>query len=155
MRTKIQAAQLASRSGVTTVIAAGSEPDVLLRLVAGEPLGTRFAPVISHLEGRKRWLLAEQPRGAVRVDAGAADRLRTGGASLLPVGVTAVEGEFERGEPLAVRGPDGVTVAHGLTNYNSDDLRRLRGARSHRIIEILGYSYGDAVIHRNNLVLLV
>jgi glutamate 5-kinase len=155
MRTKIQAAQLASRSGVTTIIAAGSEPDVLLRLAAGEPLGTRFAPVVSHLEGRKRWLLAEKPRGAVRVDAGAADRLRTGGASLLPVGVTTVEGDFERGEPLAVRAPDGAAIAHGLTNYNSDDLRRLRGAKSHRIIEILGYSYGDAVIHRNNLVLLV
>ncbi|MGQ9886861.1 MAG: glutamate 5-kinase [Aggregatilineales bacterium] len=154
MRTKIQAAQLASRSGVTTVIAAGSEPDVLLRLVAGEPLGTRFAPAVSHLESRKRWLLAEQPRGAVMVDAGAAERLRTRGASLLPVGVTAVEGEFERGEPLAVRGPDGAPLAHGLTNYSSDDLRRLRGVKSHQIIEILGYSYGDAVIHRNNLVLL-
>ena len=154
MLTKIQAAQLASRSGVTTIIASGNEPDVLPRIAAGETLGTRFEPMTSRLESRKRWLLAEKPRGIVRIDTGAAERLRRGGASLLPVGVTAVEGEFERGEPLAVLGPDGVEMAHGLTNYSSEDLRRLRGVKSSRIIEILGYSYGDAVIHRNNMVLL-
>lgn len=155
MVTKIQAAQLASRSGVMTVIAAGSEPDVLTRIVEGETLGTRFLPIVSQLEGRKRWLLAEKPHGSVKVDLGAVQKLLRGGASLLPVGITAVEGDFERGETLAVFAPDGKKIAHGLTSYAREDLARLCGVQSQRIVEILGYSYGDAVIHRNNLVLLV
>lgn len=155
MATKIEAAQLATRSGVLTVIAGGSEPDVLARLVAGEAVGTRFLPVVSQVESRKRWLLAEKPHGLLRVDAGAAQKLLRGGASLLPVGVTAVEGVFERGELLGVVTPEGRKIAHGLTSYSSADLNRLCGAQSARIVEILGYTYGDAVIHRNNLVLLV
>jgi glutamate 5-kinase len=154
MVTKIQAAQLAGRSGVATIIASGSEPNVLARIISGEGLGTRFEAVNSHLEGRKRWLLAEKPRGTVIVDAGAAKKLLKGGASLLPVGVTDVESNFERGEALAVVAPDGVKIAHGLTNYASGELRKLRGAQSGQIVEILGYTYGDAVIHRNNMVLL-
>jgi glutamate 5-kinase len=154
MVTKIQAAQLASRSGVATIIASGSEPNVLTRIIGGEALGTRFEAVNSHLEGRKRWLLSEKPRGTVIVDAGAARKLLKGGASLLPVGVTDVESNFERGEALAVVGPDGVKIAHGLTNYASGELRKLRGVQSGQIVEILGYTYGDAVIHRNNMVLL-
>jgi len=154
MVTKIQAAQLASRSGVATVIASGSEPDVLARILAGETIGTRFEAVNSHLEGRKRWLLAEKPRGTVIVDAGAAKKLLKGGASLLPVGITDVESNFERGETLAVVGPDGVKIAHGLTHYASSELRKLRGVQSSQIVDILGYTYGDAVIHRNNMVLL-
>ncbi|GIL13252.1 MAG: glutamate 5-kinase [Chloroflexota bacterium] len=155
MVTKIQAAQLASRSGVTTVIASGKEPDVLARIIAGEPLGTRFEPVVSHLEGRKRWLLADKPRGRLYVDAGAANKLLKGGASLLPVGITGVEGAFERGETVAVFAPDGREIAHGLTSYSSADVLKLRGIKSAKIAETLGYTYGDAVIHRNNLVVLV
>jgi glutamate 5-kinase len=155
MVTKIEAAQLATRSGVLTVIAGGTEPDVLARLVVGEAVGTRFLPVVSQVESRKRWLLAEKPHGLLRVDAGAAQKLLRGGASLLPVGMTAVEGVFERGELLGVLTPDGKKIAHGLTSYSSDDLGKLCGAQSARIVEILGYTYGDAVIHRNNLVLLV
>lgn len=154
MATKLQAAQLASRSGVTTVIAAGKEPNVLTRIVGGEALGTRFEPTTSHVESRKRWLLAEKPHGALVVDSGAAKKLLTGGVSLLPVGVTDVRGQFTRGEHLAVIAPDGQRIAHGLTNYSSQDIKRLQGAKSHRITEILGYTYGDSVIHRNNLVLL-
>ncbi len=154
MATKIQAAQLASRSGVTTVIASGKEPDILARLLAGEALGTRFEPAVSHLESRKRWLLADKPRGLLRVDTGAANKLLKGGASLLPVGVTAVEGEFSRGEVVAVFAPNGREIAHGLTSYDSADAARLRGAKSAQIVDILGYTYGDALIHRNNLVVL-
>jgi glutamate 5-kinase len=154
MVTKIQAAQLASRSGVPTVIASGKEADIITRLVNGEDIGTRFEPQGTLLESRKRWLLTEQTRGSLRVDAGAAKKLLTGGASLLPVGVTAVEEEFERGAILSVTAPDGRQIAHGLSNYDSKDLRRLCGVKSRRISEILGYSYGDAVIHRNNMVLL-
>ncbi len=154
MVTKIQAAQLASRSGVTTVIASGNESDVLLRLLAGESIGTRFEATTTHLESRKRWLVMDKPRGILRVDSGAARAVRSGGASLLPVGVVAVEGTFERGDTLAVFDPANLEIAHGLAGYHSADLRQICGVKSERIIEILGYSYGDAVIHRNNMVLL-
>ncbi len=154
MATKIEAAQLASRSGVTTVIAAGREKSVLVRIVDGEQVGTRFEKNVTHLESRKRWLLAEKPHGTLTVDAGAARKLLTGGVSLLPVGVTAVKGEFTRGEHLAVVNPEGRKIAHGLTNYNSADVQRLCGIKSRHITEVLGYTYGDAIIHRNNLILL-
>ncbi len=154
MVTKIQAAHLASRSGVLTVIANGKEPDVLIRLLAGESLGTRFLPVSSHVESRKRWLLADKVRGRLHVDAGAARKLLKGGASLLPVGMTEVENEFERGELVGVVDPGGQVIARGLTSYSSADLHRLCGVQSQQITEILGYSYGDAVIHRNNMVVL-
>lgn len=154
MITKLQAAQLASRGGVTTIIAGGREPRILERLLAGEQIGTRFEAQTTRLESRKRWLLTEQPRGVVRIDAGAARKLQTSGASLLAVGVVGVEGRFERGATVLVTGPDGKEIAHGLTSYDSEELRRLCGVRSDRIAEILGYTYGDAVIHRNNLVML-
>ena len=154
MVTKLQAAQTAQRSGVTAIIASGSEPNVLRRIMAGESLGTRIEPTTAHLESRKRWLLTDQPQGAVRVDGGAARVLLRGGASLLPVGVTVVEEEFERGALLSVIGPNGKEIAHGLSNYNSEELNRIRGVQSRRINAILGYSYGDAAIHRNNLVLI-
>jgi glutamate 5-kinase len=155
MVTKIEAAQLASRSGVTTIIASGSQPDILTRIVGGEQAGTRFDPVNTHLESRKRWLLTDRAQGVIRVDAGAARVLLEGGASLLPVGVTTVENDFERGATLAVVTPDGVEIAHGLSNYSSSELRQLCGMKSAQIAEILGYTYGDHVIHRNNMVLLI
>jgi glutamate 5-kinase len=155
MTTKLQAAQLAGRSGVTTVIASGRTPDVLTRLLSGDAIGTRFPAQISHMESRKRWLLMEKPRGALHIDAGAAKKLLTGGASLLPVGVTRIARDFERGAVVSVHAPDGREIAHGITNYDSDDLRRLCGVKSTQIIDLLGYSYGDAVIHRNNMVVLV
>lgn len=155
MFTKLQAAQLASRSGVHTVIAAGTEPDVLVRIADGQPVGTRIPAASTHLESRKRWLVMEKPHGALWIDAGAARVLCEGGASLLPVGITRAEGAFERGETVAIFSPEGDALAHGVTNYSADDLRRLCGQKSARIIEILGYSYGDAAVHRNNMVLLI
>jgi glutamate 5-kinase len=155
MVTKIQAAQLASRGGVSTIIANGVEANVLQRILAGESIGTHFEPVSTHMESRKRWLLVEKTRGKVHVDAGAARKLLTGGASLLPVGVTTVENEFSRGMTIAVVAPDSREIAHGVTSYDSADIRRLCGVKSVKILEILGYSYGDAIIHRNNMVLLV
>lgn len=154
MVTKIQAAHLATRSGVTTIIASGTEPNVLERIISSEPVGTLFEPAATHLESRKRWLLAEKPRGTIQVDAGAARKLLKGGASLLPVGITSVEKAFERGETIAIIAADGSKIAHGLTSYSSDDIRKLCGVQSVRIAELLGYSYGDAVVHRNNLVVL-
>ncbi|MCY3832314.1 MAG: glutamate 5-kinase [Chloroflexi bacterium] len=154
MVTKIQAAQIASRSGIETIIASGSETDVVRRLVAGERIGTRIAAAKDRSESRKRWLLTDRTQGALVVDAGAVKVLLGGGASLLPVGIREVRGEFERGATLAVLRPDGRAIAHGLSNYQSDDLRRISGRKSSEIVELLGYSYGDAVLHRNNLALL-
>lgn len=154
MTTKLQAARLASRSGIPTVIAAGREPDVMKRILAGEAVGTRIEAVSSQLESRKRWLLTDKPHGTVHIDAGAARKLQQGGASLLPVGMTGVDGDFRRGEILLIAGPNGAEVAQGVSSYDSADLRQLCGLQSSQISAILGYSYGDAVIHRNNMVLL-
>ena len=154
MVTKIQAAQIASRSGIETIIASGSENDVVRRLVAGEKIGTRIDAVKDRSESRKRWLLTDRTQGSVVVDAGAAKVLLRGGASLLPVGIREVRGEFERGATLAVLTPEGREIAHGLSNYQSADLRKISGVKSSEIVDILGYSYGDAVLHRNNLALL-
>ena len=152
MITKLQAADLARRSGATVVIANGSEPQVLTRLVSGEKLGTWFQPTTTALESRKRYLLAGQAAGAISIDTGAAQAVRH--SSLLPVGVTAVTGPFERGDPVQVLNAIGREVARGIANYDAADLARIRGHQSIEIETILGYTYGDEVIHRSNLILL-
>ncbi len=154
MVTKLEAARLASRSGIPTVIAAGREPNVLDRILKGESVGTRIEAVVGDLHSRKRWLVMEKPQGTLHIDTGAVRKLKTGGASLLPVGVTRVEGNFKRGATVLIVGPDDKEIAHGLSSYDSEDLHKLCRVRSDRISEILGYSYGDAAIHRNNMVLL-
>jgi glutamate 5-kinase len=154
MYTKLQAVDLARRSGAQVIIACGSEPNVLSRLVNGEVLGTRFHSLGSALEGRKRFVLAgRRAPGLLFVDEGAAKALRRGG-SLLPVGVTAVRGKFERGDTVRVAGPDEKEIARGLVNYSAADLERIRGMQSEAIERTLGFFYGDEVIHRNNMVLL-
>ncbi len=154
MVTKVQAAQIASRSGIKTVIASGSEARVVSRIVAGEQIGTSIEPAHNRSDSRKRWLLTDRAQGSLVVDGGAAKVLLKGGASLLPVGIRKVRGDFERGATLSVLSPDGREIAQGLSNYKSADLRQIRGRKSSEIVDILGYSYGDAALHRNNLVLL-
>ncbi len=154
MQTKIQAAELAGRSGIETVIANGSTRDIILRIVEGESLGTRFLPPAPRVESRKRWLLSEPPQGKLTIDSGACKVLLSNGASLLPVGVRQVEGHFLRGASVAILDTEGNKVAHGLTNYDSDELRRLCGVKSDQIETILGYTYGDEAVHRDNLALL-
>jgi len=154
MLTKLQAADLARRTGTRVVIASGSERDILLRLAHGEATGTHFLPVSTTLESRKRYLLAAQhPPGALAVDEGAARALRHN-SSLLPAGMVRVSGTFERGDIVRVTGLNGQELARGITNYSSQDLQRICGAQSDAIEEVLGYFYGDEVIHRNNLVLI-
>jgi glutamate 5-kinase len=154
MYTKLQAVDLARRSGAQVIIACGSEPNVLSRLVVGEALGTRFHSLASALEGRKRFILADRRApGLLVVDEGAALALRRGG-SLLPVGVTGVHGKFERGDTVRVAGPDEREIARGLVNYATGDLKRIQGIQSEAIEPTLGFFYGDEVIHRNNMVLL-
>jgi len=155
MLTKVLAAKRAARSGARTVIASGSEPDVLLRLAAGEAIGTLLSPQTTPLAARKQWLADHlQVAGTLSLDAGAAKALRSGGRSLLPVGVKNVEGEFERGAVVACLSPDGVEVARGLVNYGSQEARRIAGRSSGEIEAILGYIDEPELIHRDNLVVL-
>jgi glutamate 5-kinase len=154
MKTKLQAVELARRSGVTCVIASGTERNVLLRIAEGEKVGTRFLPIATAMESRKRYILsARQAPGQLNVDDGAAKALRRGG-SLLPVGLTAVSGRFHRGDTVRVMLSNGVEFARGIVNYDSRDLARIVRRPSDEIESILGYHFGDEVIHRNDLVLL-
>jgi glutamate 5-kinase len=154
MITKVRAAQRAARSGAHTLIASGREPDVLLRLAAGEAIGTLLVAGSSPLQARKQWLADHlQLAGALALDAGAVQALRAG-RSLLPIGVTGLQGEFERGAVVACRGPDGREIARGLTNYSSAEARRIAGRPTVEIESILGYIDEPELIHRDNLVLL-
>ena len=154
MVTKLQAADLARRSGTTVVIAQGTEPNILLRIANNERIGTRFAPVISALESRKRYILSGRlAPGQITVNEGAASAIIRGG-SLLPIGITQVSGDFDRGDTVRILDESGRELARGITTYSSADLARLRGRHSDEIESLLGYDYGDEVIHRNDLVLL-
>ncbi|EFO79580.1 gamma-glutamyl kinase [Oscillochloris trichoides DG-6] len=155
MRTKIQAADLATRSGTSVVIANGATSNVILRVLRGERIGTSFPSGGSHLESRKRWLLAETARHSkIVIDAGAANALLNQGKSLLPAGVIAVEGHFERGQTIRIYTADGHEIARGLTQYSANDVRHIQGLRSGQIAETLGYDYGSVVVHRDDMVVL-
>jgi len=155
MVTKLRAAETATRGGATVIIASGSLPDVLQRLASGEQIGTRFSPSISRPESRKRWLLAGYTAsGRIIVDDGARQALIEHGSSLLPIGVTSVEGDFSRGDTIGIYTSKGREIARGLAGYNAADVRRIQGRHSRHIESILDYEYGDAVIHRNDLILL-
>ena len=154
MRAKVLAAARAARSGAATVIASGREPGVLSRLHAGEALGTRLRPAREPLAARKRWLAGQlQVRGRLWLDEGAVRVLREAGRSLLPVGVSRVEGQFVRGEMVACLEPDGREVARGLVNYGAAEAERIKGQPSGRIEGLLGYVDEPELIHRDNLVL--
>ncbi|MES2784040.1 MAG: glutamate 5-kinase [Pseudomonadota bacterium] len=154
MITKILAAKRAAGSGASTVIAWGREPDCLLRLVAGESIGTLLVAPTQKSQARKRWMSDQlQLRGAVTVDEGAVAKVRDDGKSLLPIGMIAVEGEFSRGDVIAVRAPSGVELARGLANYASSEARMLCRKPSTEIERLLGYVAEPEMIHRTNLVL--
>lgn len=155
MTTKMQAARLAARSGAVTAIASGRQPDVLLRLVAGERLGTLLRPEQAPIAARKRWLAGQlQVRGSLTLDAGAVQVLRARGSSLLPVGVKALSGGFVRGDMVVCVDEQGERVAKGLVNYGAEEAARILGKPSHQIEAILGYMEAPELIHRDNLVVL-
>jgi len=156
MATKLEAAQKAAASGIPMVIASGRESGVLRRLLAGEPVGTYFAPRADRLTARKRWIaFAVPPQGRLAVDAGALRALTHQGRSLLPSGVVAVEGDFAAGEVVAVVGrDDGREIGRGLVNFDAAEVRKILGARTSEIEARLGYRGVDEVIHRDNLVIL-
>ncbi len=155
MITKIEAAKLATASGVTVIIADGKEPDIILRLAAGEPIGTRFVPTSSKLESRKRWMLSGlSTKGKLTVDSGAAQALKKQHRSLLAAGIKQIEGEFQRGDIVNIYDPQGSRLGCGITNYSSADITVIKGAHSRDIASLLSYDYGSEVVHRNNLVVL-
>ena len=155
MSTKLAAADLARRGGAEVIIAAGGVEDVILRVSSGERIGTRFTPLAGKLESRKRWLLGGLvPAGRITVDAGAAAALAKQGRSLLPVGVTRVEGQFERGDTVRICNAAGQEIARGLTRYGAASLERIKGRRSEEIVGILGYENSAEVVHRDDLVML-
>ena len=155
MVTKLQAASLATTSGVDVVIAKGRMEDVIPRLARGEGLGTFFPSQTTKMESRKRWMLSGlNSRGSVRVDGGAVSAIKRGGKSLLPAGVVEVSGSFERGDVLVILDGHGNRIACGLANYGAGDAKAIAGRQSGEIIEVLGYEYGAELVHRDNLVLL-
>ena len=150
MATKLSAARIATQAGVDVVVANGRVPDALVTIASGAPLGTAFPAAADRMESRKRWILSNISKsGHIVVDDGAARALREQGRSLLPAGLGGIHGSFVRGESVEVRDPSGERVAAGMTNYDSGELARIRGLRSDRISETLGYAYGDEVIHRD------
>lgn len=155
MITKILAAKRAAGSGASTVIAWGREPDALVRLGRGEAIGTLLVAQTAKTQARKQWMADHlQLRGAVVVDAGAARKLVEEGKSLLPIGMTAVEGEFSRGEVIAVRDAQGAEIARGLANYASSEARLLCRKPSGEFEKLLGYTAEPEMVHRDNLVLM-
>ncbi len=155
MTTKVQAARIATGSGTHVVIADGRARDIVLRAAAGEPVGTHFLPAGDRTESRRRYLLSGlQARGRIVVDAGAAGALLRGGNSLLPAGVLRCEGTFQRGDVVQVVTAEGRHLASGTANYASDEVARIAGKQSAQIADLLGYEFGEEVIHRNNLVLV-
>ncbi len=155
MLTKVLAAKRAARSGAHTVIASGRESDVLLRLAAGESIGTFLAAGTAPLAARKQWLADHvQVSGRLHLDAGAVRALEQDRKSLLPIGVKGVDGEFERGAVVGCLAPDGREIARGLVNYGSTESRRIIGRTSADIEAVLGYMDEPELIHRDNLVLI-
>ena len=155
MITKILAAKRAASSGASTVIAWGQEPNVLLRLCAGEAIGTALLAPTLKMAARKQWMVDHlQLRGAVVIDAGAAQKLRDNGKSLLPIGVVEVQGEFHRGDVIAVLDPSGTVVARGLANYASSEARLIAKKPSTEFEKILGFSGEPEMIHRDNMVVI-
>jgi len=155
MLTKVLAAKRAARSGAHTVVASGRAPDVLLRLAAGESIGTFLAADTAPLAARKQWLADHvQVSGRLHLDAGAVRALEQDRKSLLPIGVTGIDGEFERGAVVGCFAPDGREVARGLVNYGSTESRRILGRPSGDIESVLGYMDEPELIHRDNLVLI-
>ena len=154
MLTKIVAARRAAGSGASTVIAWGREPDALLRLAAGENIGTLLVAPTHKTQARKQWIADHlQLRGSITVDEGAAAKLRREGKSLLPIGMTQAEGDFSRGDVIAIRDGAGRELARGLANYSSSEARLLCRRPSRDIEKLLGYSGGPEMVHRDNLVL--
>ena len=155
MRTKVTAAQRAARSGANTIIASGSEPDILHKIARGETVGTLLTADKEPMSARKQWMANQlKISGRLHLDAGASLAVQKSGVSLLAVGVSKVEGNFQRGEVVSCISSEGNEIARGLVNYDSKESRQLQGMTSEKFESILGYVDESELIHRDNLVLL-
>ncbi len=156
MRSKLRAARLATAAGESVIIADGSVPGTLDRLMAGEAVGTLFLPHGGSLQSKKRWLgFTAQPKGKIVTDAGARAAVQHQGRSLLPIGVVRVSGAFLKGDVVALCDPEGIEFARGLTNYSADDAQKICGLRTEQVAEVLGALPYEEVVHRDNLVVTV
>lgn len=154
MRGKVLAAGKAASYGIPTRIAAGTDPEVLLKLARGEACGTLVRPATDPLSARRFWIrFVTRPKGVLHIDAGAVRAIAVQGRSLLPRGIVRLEGEFAAGDAVRIVGPDGTTVARGLASYGHQELARLAGRHSNDIEGILGYRRADEAVHRDDLVL--
>jgi glutamate 5-kinase len=155
MRSKVQTARDVATYGVATVIASGRRPGVLTEILKGNPIGTLFLPHQGRRTSRKHWIaFTSRTKGRLSLDAGAVEALAVKGKSLLPSGIVRVEGRFKAGDTVSCVDPQGREVAKGLVNYASDDVEKIRGAKTAEISKILGRNDYDEVIHRDNLVVL-
>jgi len=152
MSSKLEAARTMTDAGEAMIVADGRMPDVLLRLLDGEELGTLFAPATRKRSGRSRWIGAARPAGTIVIDDGAAKALLEKNRSLLPAGITRAEGNFDRGDIVAIVGADGRIVGRGLTNYSAHDVSRIAGKKTAQVREMLADAAYDEVVHRDNLV---
>jgi len=152
MITKVEAAKLATASCVTVVIADGRDPDVILRLVSGEAVGTLFVPTGGKLESRKRWMLSGlSTSGKLVIDPGAAEALKKHKRSLLSAGIREATGHFKRGDIVDIYDSGNNHLGCGITNYSVADINIIKGAQSHKIADLVDFDYGPEVVHRNNL----
>ena len=155
MSSKLEAARIVTTAGENVIIASGHQPGTLTRILAGEPVGTLLIAEGKTVTPRKRWIgFSARPRGKLLLDAGAARAIGRDGRSLLAIGILAIEGEFQKGDVVALCDPDGREVARGLTNYHADEILRIKGLKSNRIAEVLGHCPYEEVVHRNNLTLV-
>jgi len=154
MRAKLEAAKLAARYGVPTVIANGARRGILGLVLSGADVGTHVHRAARQLSSRKHWIASLKPRGAVRLDPGAVRAIAERGRSLLPIGIVAVEGRFGRGDPVRCLASNGDEIARALIAYDAREVEVIKGQRTPRIASLLGYTNGNAVIHRDDLVLL-
>jgi len=154
MTSKLQAAQMATRAGEAVIIADGTRGDALAAIFTGEATGTLFLPSPKRMKSRKRWIgFGVRPRGRIRVDAGARKALAERGKSLLPSGVTGVEGSFQRGDVVELADDGGEVFGRGLSNYGAEEALQLRGLKTGQIARVLGSKPYDEIIHRDNLVI--
>lgn len=155
MATKLQAADAARRAGADVVIASGQAPNVIIRVVQGELIGTRFPALDVPLANRKRWIYAgPKVSGGLVIDEGAATALCENGRSLLPAGIIEIVGEFARGDTVSIKDAAGKVLARGISRYSDIDLRKIAGCHSDEIESILGYVYGPVAVHRDDLILI-
>jgi glutamate 5-kinase len=155
MVTKIEAARVATASGVRVVIADGKEPDIVIRLASGEAIGTHFLPTADQRESRQRWMVSGLcTRGKLIIDNGAATALKKQNRSLLAAGIDKAEGKFGRGDIVAIYDTEGMQIGCGITNYSASDINTIKGTQSDKIAGLLSFDYGPEVVHRNNLALM-